>query len=292
MAAVSASQLREGMEVYSGEGQPLGRIERMDRDSITVRGQQYEFSSIERADGNRVYLTRQVGASTDAGRAGRGRAGDAGSEVVEAQGEIRVPEVEERLHVEKRQAELGEVRVRKTVTQEQQTVPVELEREEVRVEERDTPDRPASEADLRGAFEEGTIRVPLRGEEAVVTKQAVVTGEVVIDKERTTERQDVTDTVRRLRVEVEEDYQRERDGFRQHYAQGRGSSGQPPFEKAEHTYRLGFEAAYDDRHAGKRFEDVEPELRRQHERSSGAGSDPWERLREEVREGFRRGGRR
>ncbi|CAA9229383.1 MAG: hypothetical protein AVDCRST_MAG77-914 [uncultured Chloroflexi bacterium] len=289
MAAVNASQLREGMEVYSGEGQSLGPIERMDRDSITVRGQQYEFTSIARTGANRVYLTRQVGASTGTGR---GRAGDAGSEVVEAQGEIHVPEVEERLHVEKRQSEIGEVQVRKTVTQEQQTVPVDLMREEVRVEERDTEDRPATDADLRSAFDEGTIRVPLRGEEAVVTKEAVVTGEVVVDKERTTEHQDISGTVRRVRVEVEEHYQRERDGFRQHYAQGRGSSGKPPFEEAEHTYRSGFEAAHDERHAGKRFEDVEPELRRQYERSSSAraGSDPWERLIEEVREGYRRGG--
>jgi len=291
MAAVSAAQVREGMELYSGEGQSLGRIERMDRDSVTVRGQQYELTAIDRAEGNRVYLTRQVGASTDTGR---GRAGDAGSEVVEAQGEIRVPEVEERLHVEKRQSQIGEVQVRKTVTQEQQTVPVDLMREEVRVEERDTEDRPATDADLRNAFDEGTIRVPLRGEEAVVSKEAVVTGEVVIDKERTTEHQDITGTVRRVRVEIDEHYQRERDNFRQHYAQGRGSSGKPPFEEAEHTYRTGFEAAYDERHAGKRFEEIEPELRRQYEGSSSAraGGDPWEQLIDEVREGYRRGGGR
>ena len=70
MAAVSASQVREGMAVYSGEGKSLSRIERLDRDSITVRGQQYEFTSIDRADSNRVHLTRQVGASTDAGGGG------------------------------------------------------------------------------------------------------------------------------------------------------------------------------------------------------------------------------
>src|SRR5215217_5345607 len=53
------------------------------------------------------------------------------------EGEIRVPVAEERLHVETRQAELGEVQLRKTVEEEQQTVPVELEREEVHVERRD-----------------------------------------------------------------------------------------------------------------------------------------------------------
>src|SRR5436309_1806486 len=52
-------------------------------------------------------------------------------------------------------------------------------------------------------FESGTIRVPVRGEEAAVEKEAVVTGEVVVDKERTTERQEVADTVRKERVEVD-----------------------------------------------------------------------------------------
>ena len=46
-------------------------------------------------------------------------------------------------------------------------------------------------------------RVPVRGEEAVAQKEAFVTGEVVIDKERRTERQTVTDTVRREEVEVD-----------------------------------------------------------------------------------------
>ena len=57
---------------------------------------------------------------------------------------------------------------------------------------------------MADAFQGGTIRVPVRGEEAVVSKEAVVTGEVVIDKEQTTERQQVTDTVRRERVGVDE----------------------------------------------------------------------------------------
>ena len=75
------------------------------------------------------------------------------------EGEVRVPVAEERLHVEKRQAELGEVQLRKTVEEEQQTVPVELEREEVRVERRDVGDRPVRPGDQ--VFEEGTVRVPV-----------------------------------------------------------------------------------------------------------------------------------
>ncbi len=121
----------------------------------------------------------------------------------ERAGEIRVPEVEERLDVEKRPVETGEVQVRKTVQEEQQTVPVELRREEATVERRDVGERPLAPGEAERAFQDETIRVPLRGEEAVARKEAVVTGEVVVDKEQTTERQEVGDTVRRERVEVE-----------------------------------------------------------------------------------------
>ncbi len=116
--------------------------------------------------------------------------------------EIAVPVAEERLHVEKRRAELGELLVRKRVVQEQVSVPVELTREEVHVAQRDIADRPVQPGDQ--VFQEGTIRVPVRGEQAIVEKEAVVTGEVVIDKDRVVEREQVTDTVRREQVEVEE----------------------------------------------------------------------------------------
>lgn len=116
--------------------------------------------------------------------------------------EMVVPVAEEQLYVTKRQAEVGAVEVRKTVETEQVSVPVELRREEVRVQEVDVADRPLQAGE--DAFQGGTIRVPVRGEEAVVQKEAVITGEVVIDKEQTTERQQVSDTVRKEQVEVQE----------------------------------------------------------------------------------------
>jgi uncharacterized protein (TIGR02271 family) len=219
---IDRARLRQGMQVYSGEGQLLGPIERIDADSIIVAGQQYEFNSIERLEGDRVSLTRQVGASPDRARgaAAAGTAGAARGQVVEAEGQVRVPVREERLEVEKRPTELGAVEVRTTVEAEQQTVPVELTREEVHVEQRDVADRPATEAETAGAFREATIRVPVRGEEAVARKETVVTGEVVIDKERTTETQEVAETVRRERVDVDEDVPRAAAG-----AVGGGGAG-------------------------------------------------------------------
>ena len=273
---IDPKQLRQGMQVQSGEGQTLGAIERTDADSITVKGQRYELSSIERIEGDRVYLTRQVGASPAAGRA------QAKDTVQEAEGEVRVPVHEERLEVDTRQTERGEVQVRTTVEREQQTVPVELTREEVHVEQRDVADRPASEADLAGAFQEGTIRVPVRGEEAVARKETVVTGEVVIDKTRTTQTEQVTDTVRREHIEVDENYDKARAAYRQDLAKRPGA---PKPEEAEPYFRTGYGAAIDKRYAGKAFEEVEPELRRT---AGAADESAWEQIKREVREGFTR----
>ncbi len=187
--------------------------------------------------------------------------------------EIAVPVAEERLNVEKRAAELGEVELRKTVTQEQVSVPVELMREEVRVERRDIPDRPLGAADAEALFEGGTIRVPVRGEEAEVNKEAVVTGEVVVGKERTTERQDVTDTVRRERVEVDQDYDQHRSGFQQHFGQRQQQYGTQwgtrNWEEAEPNYQYGYMAGRNSQYQGRQWEDVEADLRTDYESRYG-----------------------
>jgi len=272
---IDPKQLRRGMPVQSGEGQTLGTIEATDADSITVEGQRYDLSAIERIAGDRVYLTRQVGASADRGATARPK-----DETVAPDGDLRVQVHEERLAVDTQERQTGEVRVNTTVTSEQQTVPVELMREEVHVERVDIAARPATEADLAGAFQEGTLRVPVRGEEAVARKETVVTGEVVIDKTRTTETEQISDTVRREHVEVDEDYDRARAAYQQQLATRPGA---PKPEEAEPYFRTGYAAARDARYAGKTFEEVEPELRR----SAGAADEgAWERIKREVREGF------
>jgi uncharacterized protein (TIGR02271 family) len=219
-----------------------------------------------------------------------------GSQGQATEGEIRVPVAEERLNVEKRQAELGEVQLRKTVEQEQVSVPVELQREEVRVDQRDVADRPVQAGDQ--VFQEGTIRVPVRGEEAIVTKEAVVTGEVVIEKERTTEREQITDTIRRERVEVDENYNQHRSGFQQHFNQRQQQAGGRSWEEAEPNYQYGYMAARNDQYQGRQFEDVEGDLRSDYQQrfggqtgqtgQTGTGGSAWDRLREEVREGWTR----
>jgi uncharacterized protein (TIGR02271 family) len=267
------NDIREGMQVYGADEQVIGTVERIHGDGFHVKGQHYTRDMVARVAQDRVYLR---GTGTSGGRAATGT-GQATA------GELRVPVAEERLTVDKREAELGEVAIRKTVTEEERTVPVTLRRDEVHVEEVNVQDRPLRADD--DAFNEGTIRVPLRGEEAVVDKEAVVTGEVVVNKETTAREEQVSGTVRQQHVDVENAYRQARGGLEQAHTTRAGSTGRT-FEQAEPNYRSGFTAAHDDRYAGREFEDVEPDLRTRH--TASGGGDPWERLREEVREGWNR----
>ena len=89
-------------------------------------------------------------------------------------------------------------------------------------------------------------------------------------------------------MNVDENYQRDRSGFEEHFGKRKSGLGAKAdtrtFADAEPNYRRGYEAAHDERYAGRDFADVEPELRRAH-----TGGESWEHLREEIREGFDRG---
>jgi len=193
---MDSNKIRRGMTVYTSDNQSLGTVDDVTDYNFMVGGQQYPLNSGYRIENNNIYLT---GASNYTGTNRNAS-------------EMRVPVMEEQLNVEKRQGQLGEVQIHKTVDQKQVNVPVELRREEVNVQQRDVQDRPVSAADANTAFQEGTIRVPVRGEEAVVNKQAVVTGEVDINKKVTGEKQTVSDTVRKEQVRVDDSSAREASG--------------------------------------------------------------------------------
>jgi uncharacterized protein (TIGR02271 family) len=279
--------IHDGMMVYGADNQPLGTIEDVKRDRIRVNGRDVSRDDIARVTADGVYVR---GTGTDYMQGTAMREGTA----MRDRGEVTVPVVEEQLNVQKREGELGAVDIRKTVTEEQQSVPVELRREEVNVERRNVKDRPLREGD--DAFNEGTIRVPVRGEEAVVSKEAVVTGEVVVTKGQTTERQEVRDTVRKQDVDVDENYRQARSGFQEHFNQRgqrggkRGRNDQRTFDQAEPNYRYGYQAAQNNRYAGQEFDQAEPALQRDYQRDyQGAQTgDTWDQLREEIREGWDR----
>ncbi|HUS14743.1 MAG TPA: DUF2382 domain-containing protein [Chloroflexia bacterium] len=115
--------------------------------------------------------------------------------------QLRVPVVEESLNVQKAARQAGEVEIRKNVVEEQVNVPVQLSHEEVTVT-RHAVDRPL-QAGERTLDDGEVIRVPVNEETAQVTKQARVTGEVEINKQRVTEQRNVSDTVRKEVVDVD-----------------------------------------------------------------------------------------
>ncbi len=247
--------ITEGLPVYGADNQRIGTVERIHGTGFHVNDQHYERDQVARVTQEGVYL---VGGATSDGQRDFGAV---------QEGALRVPVAEERLTVGTREVELGEVEIRKTVTEEEQTIPVTLTRDEVVVNEVRVEERPATGDDL---FEEGTIRVELRGEEAVVAKETVVSGEVVIEKETVAEERQITDTVRRQRVEVDEKYREARGDLAQAHAArqqsatddwGRGRT----FEQAEPHYRTGYTAAHDERYADRDFDEIEPEMRRDYE---------------------------
>jgi len=81
------------------------------------------------------------------------------------------------------------------------TEQVSLHSETVHVERRPV-NRPIAAGDE--AFRERTIEATATSEEAVIAKEARVTGEVVVKKDATDRTKTVTDTVRSTRVEVED----------------------------------------------------------------------------------------
>ena len=116
--------------------------------------------------------------------------------------DVRVPVVEEQLVAATRAEEMGHVRVHKEVVEERQTITAPVTHEEVTVERVRVQRQPVPTAD--DAFTAAEIEVPVMGEELVTRKRAVIVEEVRLHKEAVTEQQQVTDTVRKERVTVDQ----------------------------------------------------------------------------------------
>ncbi len=116
---------------------------------------------------------------------------------------ITVPVVAEKLTAGVRETEAGKFRLSKRVVEEQKTIDVPVEHEEVRITQTAVNRRPATAEEM--AMMDRDIEVPLREQEVVTSKEARVTGEVQVRKEMTQETERVTDTVRREEVHVEKE---------------------------------------------------------------------------------------
>jgi uncharacterized protein (TIGR02271 family) len=113
--------------------------------------------------------------------------------------QMAIPVVEEDLKIGKRLIRRGGVRVYTPVTEKAIEEPVTLREEHVEVTRRPV-DRAATASDMNAV--ETPIEITETAEEPVVSKQAKVVEEVVVQKAATDRTQTVRDTVRRKDVEV------------------------------------------------------------------------------------------
>ncbi len=106
------------------------------------------------------------------------------------------------MRAEKQTREAGEVQIRKDVREEEKTLDVPVTREDVEVR-RVAVDREATgdEAAFSDAGE--TLRVPVREEQVVVSKQPRVAEELEVRKVAHQDTERVGDTVRREEVDVQ-----------------------------------------------------------------------------------------
>ena len=120
--------------------------------------------------------------------------------------EERIPLVEEELRVGKREVDRGGARVRSYVRETPVSEQVNLREEHVSVERRPVNER-VDESRLNSGdlLRDRTIEMTETGEEAVVGKEACVTEEVVIRKTAEERTEQVSDTVRRTEVDVDND---------------------------------------------------------------------------------------
>ncbi len=120
-----------------------------------------------------------------------------------------IPLVEERLAVSKRQVESGRLRVRISVEEREEQVPVELAIDDVEVE-RVPKNLPVSE--LPGVRLEGnTTIIPVVEEVVVVEKRLVLVEEIHVRRKTATTTQQIPVTLRSEQVAIERDSEPAKD---------------------------------------------------------------------------------
>ena len=134
-----------------------------------------------------------------------GMEGGSARDELELSEEDRIPMMEERLKIGRREVGRGGTRVRSYVREVPVQEQVTLREESVSVDRRDVGQQ-VSEADLASfeTFQERVIEVGVMREEAVVTKETVVREEVVVSKTVEERVEQIQETVRRTEIEVEE----------------------------------------------------------------------------------------
>ena len=194
-----------------------------------------------------------------------------------------IPVIQEELKIGKRQVERGGVRIYQRVVETPVNESIGLREEHVQVQRR-AVDKMVDPADVN-AFQESTIELRETAEEAVVAKSARVVEEVLVGKEVTQREQQISDTVRRTEVEVEELTPDDDSYFRGHWTSNFANQG-GSYDDYAPAYRYGTSMARSDMYRGRPWNDVESNLRTDWE-ARNPGST-WEKMKAAVRHGWER----
>jgi uncharacterized protein (TIGR02271 family) len=115
---------------------------------------------------------------------------------------------EEELHVGTTQRESGRVRLRKVVVEDEVTQKVPVRREEVRVEREPITDANVGDAKDGPEISSEEHEIVLHEEEPVAEKRTVPKERVRLDKDVQTDERQVSETVRKEEIEVDDDARR------------------------------------------------------------------------------------
>jgi uncharacterized protein (TIGR02271 family) len=136
--------------------------------------------------------------------AGEGGAGAVGRDVSGPTTDDAMTRSEEELRVGTRERETGRARLRKYVVTENVTQTVPVRREEVRVEREPITEGNIDDATSGPDISEEEHEVVLHAEEPVVEKRTVPKERVRMDTETTTEERQVSEDVRKERIDVDD----------------------------------------------------------------------------------------
>jgi uncharacterized protein (TIGR02271 family) len=209
---IDQNNIREGMNVYSSDGEKLGKVQACGSSTFTIeKGFFFPKDYIARYDEVTAVTGDEIRLSTtkdtfvrlrESGTYGYDATTDRMASRTEE--DVRVPVSEEELDIVKRDREAGEVRLRKDVVTETKRVDVPVTREEVHVERVPVTERREAGPGDR-PFEKESVSMPIREEEVEIRKRPVVKEEVRLRKERTTEQRAAEADIRKERVDVEGD---------------------------------------------------------------------------------------
>lgn len=211
--------LRPGMRLVGPDNHDYGAVERYDDESVYANGRRIPLGAIERVDHDRLYLDT----------AGTYSLIEQDTADIGTDGEVRIPVTEERLEVGKRQIDLGEIRVHKTVEEVEEVRRGPLNREDVEIERVRVNRRVTVPEERR---QEGDwLIIPVMEEILVVEKRLMVTEEIRIRKHLVTEDREVRATVRREHASIDD------------------TRAQTPTRPTSKTDSGGDDAAWDELHA-------------------------------------------